>query len=128
MGSSEDIILDIIEMLDEKYSEDRSVTVQRIFDKYATKLVKGRQITIYLAKIGIIKPRKEEESVKEANLWVIDIARVKEFKEQGGSQLPFKCPLCGSDTMSSRYNVYQCKRCFFEGSLEDDNFLPENMK
>ncbi len=115
--------MDIINMLDEKYSKERSVTVQRIFDKYATKLVKGRNITIYLAKIGILSPRKENESVREANLWVIDIDKVKEFKENGGALLPFPCPLCNSQTISSRYNIYQCQRCFFEGSLEDERFL-----
>ena len=54
MGNSEDIIMDIIDMILEKYHEDRCVTVQRIFDKYGTKIVKGRQITIYLAKIRIL--------------------------------------------------------------------------
>ena len=120
MGSSEDIILGIVEMLNEKYSRDKNVTIQRIFDKYSTRLVKGRQITIYLARIGLIRPRHENETVKEANLWEIDFDKVDEFLKEGGAVMEIQCPLCGGDTISNKYNAFRCKRCFFEGSLTDE--------
>lgn len=113
--------MSIVEMLKEKYSEEKNVTIQRIFDKYSTRLVKGRQITMYLARIGIIKPRHEGESLKEANLWEIDMAKVDEFLEKGGAVLEITCPLCGEETISNKYNTYRCTRCFFEGSLTDEN-------
>lgn len=121
MGSSEDIILTIVGMLDEKYSREKNVTIQRIFDKFSTRLVKGRQITIYLSRIGILKPRHDNETVKEANLWEIDFDKVEEFLEHGGALMEINCPLCGGETISSKYNSFRCKRCFFEGSLTEEN-------
>ena len=120
MGSSEDIVLAIVEMLSEKYSRDKNVTIQRIFDKFSTRLVKGRQITIYLSRIGLLKPRHENESVKEANLWEINFDKVDEFLEEGGALMEIDCPLCGGKTISNKYNAFRCKRCFFEGSLTEN--------
>jgi hypothetical protein len=120
MGSSEDIVLSIVKMLKEKYTEDKNVTIQRIFDKYSSRLVKGRQISVYLARIKIIRPRHKGESLKEANLWEIDMKKVDEFLKEGGAGLDSACPLCGGDTISSKYNIYRCKRCFFEGTLNEN--------
>ena len=106
-------------MLDEKFSEEKCVTVQRIFDKYATRLVKGRDITVYLYNIGIIEPRRDSETPKDANLWKINIEKVKSFLENDGALLEYKCPLCGSQTISKTYNSYRCTKCLFKGDLPE---------
>ena len=106
-------------MLNEKFSQDKCVTVQRIFDKYATRLVKGRDITIYLYNIGIIEPRREGDTPKEANLWKINIDRVHSFLENDGALLGYRCPLCGSQTISKAYNSYRCTKCLFKGDLPE---------
>jgi tRNA(Ile2) C34 agmatinyltransferase TiaS len=116
---SNEVIRAIIEMLDEKFSEEKCVTVQRIFDKYATRLVKGRDITVYLYNIGIIEPRRDSETPKDANLWKIDIGKVKSFLENDGALLEYKCPLCGSQTISKTYNSYRCTKCLFKGDLPE---------
>lgn len=120
MGSSEDIVLSIIQMLKEKYTPEKNVTIQRIFDKYSSRLVKGRQITMYLARLGILAPRHKGESIKEANLWEINMKKVDDFLKNNGAALPVACPLCGGGTISNKYNTYHCKSCFFEGVLTDD--------
>ncbi|MFW3145739.1 MAG: hypothetical protein ACMUIE_02885 [Thermoplasmatota archaeon] len=116
---SNEVIRAIVEMLSEKFSEEKSVTVQRIFDKFATRLVKGRDITMYLFNIGIITPRREDETPKEANLWKINMAKVREFLDNDGSLLEYKCPLCGSQTISRSYNSYRCTKCLFKGDLPE---------
>ena len=116
---SNEVVRAIIEMLAEKFTKDKSVTVQRIFDKYATRLVKGRDITMYLFNIGILDPRREEETPKEANLWRINISKVKDFLENDGGLLDYKCPLCGSGTISKSYNSYRCTKCLFKGDLPE---------
>lgn len=116
---SNEVIRAIIEMLDEKFSEEKCVTVQRIFDKYATRLVKGRDITVYLYNIGIIEPRRDSETPKDANLWKINIEKVKSFLENDGALLEYKCPLCGSQTISKTYNSYRCTKCLFKGDLPE---------
>ena len=116
---SNEVIRAIIEMLDEKFSEEKCVTVQRIFDKYATRLVKGRDITVYLYNIGVIEPRRDSETPKDANLWKIDIGKVKSFLENDGALLEYKCPLCGSQTISKTYNSYRCTKCLFKGDLPE---------
>ena len=78
---SNEVIRSIIEMLSEKFTKEKCVTVQRIFDKYATRLVKGRDITMYLFNLGILEPRREEETPKEANLWKINMQKVFDFLE-----------------------------------------------
>ena len=117
--ASNEIIRAIMEMLNEKFSEEKSVTVQRIFDRFSTRLVKGRDITLYLYNIGILKPRRENETPKEANLWKIHIKNVKIFLENDGAILEYKCPLCGSQTISKTYNSYRCTKCLFKGDLPD---------
>jgi tRNA(Ile2) C34 agmatinyltransferase TiaS len=116
---SNEVVRSIIEMLAEKFSEEKFVTVQRIFDKFATRLVKGRDITMYLFNIGILEPRREEETPKEANLWRINIVKVREFLESDGGLLDYKCPLCGSVTISKSYNSYRCTKCLFKGDLPE---------
>lgn len=116
---SNEVIRAIIEMLADKFNEDKCVTVQRIFDKYATRLVKGREITLYLYNIGILTPRRDDETPKEANLWKIDMDKVKEFLENDGALLEYKCPLCGSQTISKTYKSYRCTKCLFKGDLPD---------
>lgn len=116
---SNEVIRSIIEMLAEKFTDDKHVTVQRIFDRFATRLVKGRDITMYLYNIGILEPRREEETPKDANLWKIDMSKVREFLENDGSLLEYRCPLCGSGTISKSYNTYRCTRCLFRGDLPD---------
>ncbi|MGA1819465.1 MAG: hypothetical protein ACMUHU_00495 [Thermoplasmatota archaeon] len=116
---SNEVVRSIMEMLAEKFTDEKSVTVQRIFDKYATRLVKGRDITMYLYNIGIIEPRRDEETPKDANLWKINMAKVREFLENDGSLLEYKCPLCGSTTISKSYNTYRCTKCLFKGDLPD---------
>ena len=119
---SNEVIRSIVEMLAEKFSEERSVTVQRIFDKFATRLVKGREITLYLYNIGILTPRRDDETPKEANLWKIDMEKVKEFLENDGALLDYKCPLCGSQTISKSYKSYRCTKCLFKGDLPEKPF------
>ncbi|MFO8051398.1 MAG: hypothetical protein R6V01_06845 [Thermoplasmatota archaeon] len=116
---SNEVIRSIIEMLADKFSEDKCVTVQRIFDKYATRLVKGREITLYLYNIGILTPRRDDETPKEANLWKIDMEKVKEFLKNDGALLEYKCPLCGSQTISKSYKSYRCTKCLFKGDLPE---------
>ncbi|MGA1872535.1 MAG: hypothetical protein ACMUHY_02595 [Thermoplasmatota archaeon] len=116
---SNEVVRSIMEMLAEKFTEEKCVTVQRIFDKYATRLVKGRDITMYLYNIGILDPRRDEETPKDANLWKINISKVREFLENDGSLLEYKCPLCGSTTISKSYNTYRCTKCLFKGDLPD---------
>ncbi len=120
--ASNEIIRAIMEMLDEKFSKEKSVTVQRIFDKFATRLVKGRDITLYLYNIDLIKPRRENETPKEANLWKINMENVKVFLENDGALLEYKCPLCGSQTISKTYRSYRCTKCLFKGDLPDKPF------
>ena len=120
--ASNEILRSIMEMLNEKFTDEKSVTVQRIFDKYSTRLVKGRDITLYLYNIGIIVPRRENETPKDANLWKIDMSRVREFLENDGALLDYKCPLCGSQTISKNYNTYRCSKCLFKGDLPDKPF------
>ena len=119
---SNEVIRAIIEMLDEKFSEEKCVTVQRIFDKYATRLVKGRDITVYLYNIGIIEPRRDSETPKDANLWKINIEKVKSFLENDGALLEYKCPLCGSQTISKTYNSYRCTKCLCNGDLPEQPY------
>ncbi|MEA3557665.1 MAG: hypothetical protein U9R75_00255 [Candidatus Thermoplasmatota archaeon] len=116
---SNEVIRSIIEMLSDKFTDEKSVTVQRIFDKFATRLVKGREITLYLFNIGILTPRREDETPKEANLWKIDMIKVKEFLENDGALLDYKCPLCGSQTISKTYRSYRCTKCLFKGDLPE---------
>ncbi|HHD15119.1 MAG TPA: hypothetical protein ENK47_00250 [Euryarchaeota archaeon] len=116
---SNEIIRSIMEMLNEKFTDEKCVTVQRIFDKFATRLVKGRDITLYLYNIGILTPRRENETPKDANLWKIDMARVRDFLENDGALLDYRCPLCGSRTISKNYNSYRCTKCLFKGDLPD---------
>ena len=116
---SNEVVRSIMEMLAEKFTEEKCVTVQRFFDKYATRLVKGRDITMYLYNIGILDPRRDEETPKDANLWKINISKVREFLENDGSLLEYKCPLCGSTTISKSYNTYRCTKCLFKGDLPD---------
>ncbi|MBN1389593.1 MAG: hypothetical protein JXA22_03015 [Candidatus Thermoplasmatota archaeon] len=116
---SNEVVRSIMEMLSEKFNDEKCVTVQRIFDKFATRLVKGRDITLYLYNIGILEPRREEETPKEANLWKISMVKVREFLENDGSLLEYRCPLCGSETISKSYNSYRCTRCLFKGDLPD---------
>lgn len=120
--ASNEILRSIMEMLDEKFSDEKSVTVQRIFDKFSTRLVKGRDITLYLFNISIIVPRRENETPKDANLWKIDMSKVREFLENDGALLDYKCPLCGSQTISKNYNTYRCTKCLFKGDLPDKPF------
>jgi len=119
---SNEVVRSIMEMLAEKFTDEKSVTVQRIFDKYATRLVKGRDITMYLYNIGIIEPRRDEETPKDANLWKINMPKVREFLDNDGSLLEYKCPLCGSSTISKSYNTYRCTKCLFKGDLPDRPF------
>ncbi|MGA1793176.1 MAG: hypothetical protein ACMUHM_04435 [Thermoplasmatota archaeon] len=119
---SNEVVRSIMEMLAEKFTDEKTVTVQRIFDKYATRLVKGRDITMYLYNIGVIEPRRDEETPKDANLWKINMAKVREFLENDGSLLEYKCPLCGSNTISKSYNTYRCTKCLFKGDLPDRPF------
>ncbi|MCD6111245.1 MAG: hypothetical protein J7K08_06185 [Thermoplasmata archaeon] len=121
MGSSEEIIRSIVEMLNEKFNERKKVTVQRVFDKYSTKLVRGRDITLYLFRIGIIKPRREGESPKTADLWEINLENVRAFLENGGALLDIRCPLCGGQTISNSYNTYRCTKCFYQDQLPPFN-------
>lgn len=116
---SNEVIRSIVEMLAEKFTVEKYVTVQRIFDKFATRLVKGRDITMYLFNIGILEPRREEETPKDANLWRIDIPKVHEYLENDGALLDYKCPLCGSITISKSYNSYRCTKCLFKGDLPE---------
>jgi len=119
---SNEVVRSIMEMLAEKFTDEKTVTVQRIFDKFATRLVKGRDITMYLYNIGIIEPRRDEETPKDANLWKINMPKVREFLENDGSLLEYKCPLCGSTTISKSYNTYRCTKCLFKGDLPDRPF------
>jgi tRNA(Ile2) C34 agmatinyltransferase TiaS len=116
---SNEVVRAIMEMLAEKFTEDKCVTVQRIFDKFATRLVKGRDITMYLYNIGIIEPRREDETPKDANLWRIHMPKVREFLENDGALLDYRCPLCGSQTISKSYNSYRCTKCLFKGDLPE---------
>lgn len=111
-----------MEMLEEKFSADKSVTVQRIFDKFATRLVKGREITLYLYNIGVLTPRRDNETPKDANLWKINMEKVRSFLENDGALLDYKCPLCGSQTISKTYKSYRCTKCLFKGDLPDKPF------
>jgi|PlaIllAssembly_1097288.scaffolds.fasta_scaffold795996_2 tRNA(Ile2) C34 agmatinyltransferase TiaS len=120
---SNEVVHSIIFMLSEKFTDEKCVTVQRIFDKYSTRLVKGRDITLYLYNIGIIEPRREGETPKEANLWKIDMDRVREFLKNDGAPLDYKCPLCGSGTISRSYDTYKCTRCLFKGDLPERPFV-----
>jgi len=120
--ASNEILRSIMEMLNEKFTDEKSVTVQRIFDKFSTRLVKGRDITLYLFNISIIVPRRENETPKDANLWKIDMSKVREFLENDGALLDYKCPLCGSQTISKNYNTYRCTKCLFKGDLPDKPF------
>jgi len=120
---SNEVVHSIIFMLSEKFTDEKCVTVQRIFDKYSTRLVKGRDITLYLFNIGIIEPRREGETPKEANLWKIDMGRVREFLKNDGAPLDYKCPLCGSGTISRSYDTYKCTRCLFKGDLPERPFV-----
>ena len=116
---SNEVVRAIMEMLAEKFTDDKCVTVQRIFDKFATRLVKGRDITMYLYNIGIIEPRREDETPKDANLWRIHMPKVQEFLENDGALLDYRCPLCGSQTISKSYNSYRCTKCLFKGDLPE---------
>ena len=120
---SNEVIRQIIEMLHEKFSEEKHVTVQRIFDKFATRLVKGRDITIYLYNIGILEPRREVETPKDANLWAINMEKVNSFLENDGGLLEYKCPLCGSQTISKAYRSYRCTKCLFKGDLPERPYI-----
>jgi tRNA(Ile2) C34 agmatinyltransferase TiaS len=119
---SNEIIRSIMEMLEEKFTDDKSVTVQRIFDKFATRLVKGRDITLYLYNIGILVPRRENETPKDANLWKINMEKVRDFLNNDGALLEYRCPLCGSGTISKNYNSYRCTKCLFKGDLPEKPF------
>lgn len=119
---SNEIIRSILEMLDEKFTDEKSVTVQRIFDKFATRLVKGRDITLYLYNIGVLVPRRDNETPKDANLWKINMERVRDFLENDGALLDYRCPLCGSQTISKNYNSYRCTKCLFKGDLPEKPF------
>ena len=116
---SNEVIRAIVEMLNEKFSDDKFVTVQRIFDKYATRLVKGREITMYLLNIGILEPRRDNETPKEANLWKINMDRVRSYLENDGALLEYPCPLCGAPTISKSYKSYRCTRCIYKGDLPE---------
>ena len=116
---SNEVIRSIIEMLNEKFTDEKSVTVQRIFDKFATRLVKGRDVTMYLYNIGILEPRRENETPKEANLWKIDMEKVRSFLENDGAVLEYPCPLCGSPTISRSYRSYRCTKCVYRGDLPE---------
>ena len=120
---SNEVIRSIMEMLSEKFTDDKCVTVQRIFDKYATRLVKGRDITYYLYNIGILEPRRPNETPKDANLWKINMDAVVKFLENDGALLDYKCPLCQSQTISKSYKSYRCTRCIFKGELPDRPYV-----
>jgi tRNA(Ile2) C34 agmatinyltransferase TiaS len=120
---SNEVVRSIILMLSEKFSDEKCVTVQRIFDKYSTRLVKGRDITLYLFNIGILEPRREGETPKEANLWKIEMAKVRDFLKNDGALLEYRCPLCGSGTISRSYDTYKCTRCLFKGDLPERPFV-----
>ncbi|MDG6223888.1 MAG: hypothetical protein QCI82_00060 [Candidatus Thermoplasmatota archaeon] len=120
---SNEVIRSIMEMLIEKFSKEKHVTVQRIFDKFATRMVKGRDITLYLYNIGILEPRREDETPKDANLWTINMEKVQEFLDNDGSLLTYKCPLCGSQTISRSYRTYRCTKCLFKGDLPDRPYV-----
>ncbi len=120
---SNEVIRSIIEMLAEKFSDEKCVTVQRIFDKYATRLVKGREITLYFYNIGILTPRRQDETPKDANLWKINMDGVRSFLENDGALLDYLCPLCQSSTISKSYKSYRCTRCIFKGDLPDRPYV-----
>ncbi len=120
---SNEVIRSIMEMLREKFSNDKHVTVQRIFDKFATRMVKGRDITLYLYNIGVLEPRRDDETPKDANLWTINMNGVEEFLKNDGALLEYKCPLCGSKTISRSYRTYRCTKCLFKGDLPDRPFM-----
>lgn len=120
---SNEVIRSIMEMLTEKFSGGKNVTVQRIFDKFATRMVKGRDITMYLYNIGILEPRREGETPKDANLWTINMQVVEEFLQNDGALLEYRCPLCGSQTISKSYRTYRCTKCLFRGDLPDRPFI-----
>jgi hypothetical protein len=122
---SNEVIRSIMQMLMEKFSEDKHVTVQRIFDKFATRMVKGRDITLYLYNIGILEPRRDDETPKDANLWTIKMKDVEDFLKNDGAVLDYKCPLCGSKTISRSYRTYRCTKCLFKGDLPDRPFVKQ---
>jgi len=113
MGSSEEIIRSIVEMLNKKFNERKKVTVQRVFDKYSTKLVRGRDITLYLFRIGIIKPRREGESPKTADLWEINLE--KSVSIRTSSLLSIPTSTGGTRTIRVRLN----SRCDSEASIPE---------
>jgi len=125
---SNEVVHSIVVMLSEKFTDDKCVTVQRIFDKFATRLVKGRDITLYFYNIGILEPRRDNETPKEANLWKIDMERVRGFIANDGAVLEYRCPLCGSPTISRSYNSYRCTKCLFKGDLPDRPFIKGKKK
>jgi len=120
---SNEVVRSIMQMLKEKFSDEKHVTVQRIFDKFATRMVKGRDITLYLYNIGVLEPRREEETPKDANLWTINMDKVDAFLENDGAPLDYRCPLCGSQTISRSYRSYRCTKCLFKGDLPDRPYI-----
>ncbi len=73
-------------MLNQRYDEEHNTTIQRVLNKYL-RGIRSRSVSARLLKMGVIRPRYEDDEPDRATVWKINIPVMQDYIQKYEDEL-----------------------------------------